>query len=212
MDDDLQHLLDQLDSNNVPLPKPQVKLPPANELEEQADFGAVWVDGKIDADELSDSFNGISDDVVGLDNIISIGNSSSTALSSLIDIPTPQPAQAIDFQKYFNRLDGVTDEILSACRSDRQEAQDVIQMVRGQIEEALNNSKTPSRMYIDALVKSVEVKANINMTAVKMMEANAKMLAAMKANVANVQVNNVVGGNEDLKQILDEPMTAADEF
>jgi len=70
-------------------------------------------------------------------------------------------------------------------------------------------------MFIDGLVKAVEVKANINMTAVKMMEANAKMLASMKATTS-VQVNNqnvsVTGNDHDLERILDEPMNADDEF
>jgi hypothetical protein len=70
-------------------------------------------------------------------------------------------------------------------------------------------------MYVDGLVAAVEVKANINMTAVKILEANAKMLAATKAAVSNVMVNqNVSVGNNDsdLVKILEEPLTKMDEI
>jgi hypothetical protein len=68
-------------------------------------------------------------------------------------------------------------------------------------------------MYIDGMVKAVEVKANINMTAVKMIEANAKMLAATKATSNVLVSNNVsVGGDLDLEKILSEPITQEDEY
>ena len=125
----------------------------------------------------------------------------------------PTANNPVDLHKYLNRLDGVTDEILAACRADRQEAQDMINMIRHQIEDSLNQNRPPSRMYIDGMVKAVEVKANINMTAVKMIEANAKMLAATKATSNVLVSNNVsVGGDLDLEKILSEPITQDDEY
>lgn len=125
----------------------------------------------------------------------------------------PRP---ININKYLDRLDGVTDEVLNACRADRQEAQDVILLLRSQINDAIANQKQPSRMWVDGLVKAVEVKSLVNMTAVKIIEANAKILAATKAGGTNVQVNNnsvtVAGTDKDLEKILDEPLTADDEF
>ena len=122
----------------------------------------------------------------------------------------------ININKYLDRLDGVTDEVLNACRADRQEAQDVILLLRGQINDAITNNKQPSRMWVDGLVKAVEVKSLVNMTAVKIIEANAKILAATKATSTNVQVNNnnvtVAGNDKDLEKILDEPLTYEDEF
>jgi ribosomal protein S9 len=60
----------------------------------------------------------------------------------------------------------------------------------------------------------LEVKANVNMIAVKMMEANAKMLAATKAGAITVNNNNmnVATGDDYLKQILSEPMASTDEY
>jgi hypothetical protein len=131
-------------------------------------------------------------------------------------INTDEARKPIDINKYLDRLDGVTEEVLNACRADRQEAQDVILMLRNEIDEAIKNNKQPSRMYVDGLVKAVEVKSTINMTAVKIIEANAKVLAATKVTSTSVQVNNntlnVNGADKDLEQILDEPITADDEY
>ena len=58
----------------------------------------------------------------------------------------------------------------------------------------------------------------VNTTVVKMMEANAKMLAAMKiSNGTNVQINNVTASgvtetDQSLERILDEPLTSEDEY
>lgn len=218
MDDDLQHLLDQLDPETpTAKPKPAVKSLPIED-DETSDAGEAWVDGVIDPSELMGDIDGVSDDIdsdipvpTDVRSLEDMGSGSSTALATLIDAPPLN----VNLQKYLDRLDGVTDEILGACRSDRQEAQDVIQMFRQEIEQALNQNKAPSRMFVDGLVKAVEVKANINMTAVKMMEANAKMLASMKATTS-VQVNNqnvsLTGNDRDLERVLDEPMTADDEY
>lgn len=204
--DDLQHLLDQLDQ------KPEKS--------------SSWVDGVIEQSELEcnigedESIGGdiSNDDILAfpttVENVEAISQTAPTLISQVELTDTP-PKPSVDLHKYLSRLDGVTDEILNACRSDRQEAQDVINMLRGEIDKSLNKSQAPSRMFVDGLVKAVEVKANINMTAVKMMEANSKMLAAMKATM-NVQVTNqnvnVTASDGDLERVLDEPMTADDDY
>lgn len=150
------------------------------------------------------------------EDIDKIGTKSAAAVAELTEI-APPPA-TVDVHKYLHKLDDVTDEILASCRSDRQEAQDVINMFRNEIEQSINQNRPPQRMYVDGLVQAVEVKANINMTAVKIIEANAKMLAATKVT-GNVMVNNVnvagggAGGvDNDLEKILDEPITKMDEY
>lgn len=185
MEDDLQSLLSKLESDGV-------EEEPKQEI---ADDAHEEPSSKIEQ-EISD-----------------IESNSLTTLTKIMEVDTP--TSGIDINKYLNRLDNVTEEILTACRADRQEAQDVIQMLRHEIEQSLNSSRAPARMFVDGLVKAVEVKANINSTAVKMIEANAKMLASMKAN-ANVQVNNqnvtVAGNDSDLERILNEPLSAEDEY
>jgi hypothetical protein len=103
--------------------------------------------------------------------------------------------------KYLDKMEEVADEVLQACRSDRQEAQDVINMLRSQCDAAHNKSNQPARMYVDGLVKAVEVKANINGNAVKVMEGVAKMIAATKAGI-NVQQNSLTVSGAELDEIL----------
>jgi hypothetical protein len=118
-------------------------------------------------------------------------------------------------KKYLSKLDDVTDEILTACRSDRQEAQEVIVLYKSQIEDALTSNRDPQRMYVDGLVQAVEVKSNINLAMVKIMEANAKMLASLKAgsslNIKN-NINVAASNDKELENILDEPITEIDDY
>jgi len=66
-------------------------------------------------------------------------------------------------------------------------------------------------MWVDALVKAVEVKAGINSTAVKMVEANVKLLAATQSGIQiNQQINT--GASSSLEEILSDPIGDDDEF
>jgi hypothetical protein len=108
-------------------------------------------------------------------------------------------------------MDDVTNEVLQACRSDRQEVQNVINTCQKEIEDAKAAKHPPARMWVDGLVKAVEVKGGINSTAVKMVEANIKLLAATKAGVQiNQQIN--AGGNVNLDEVLSEPLGDDDEY
>jgi len=113
--------------------------------------------------------------------------------------------------KYMDRLDDVTEEVLAACRSDRQEAQDVINIYKKAIEDAQQAKHPPARMWVDGLVKAVEVKAGINGNAVKVIEANAKMLAATKAGtMLNQQIN--IGDGAQLDDVLSQELSEDDEY
>jgi|10_taG_2_1085330.scaffolds.fasta_scaffold00044_62 hypothetical protein len=128
-----------------------------------------------------------------------------------VDTEEEQQVQNSSLTKYLERLDDVTDEVLAACRSDRQEAQDVIGIYKKAIEDALTAKAPPARMWVDGLVKAVEVKAGINGNAVKMIEANAKMLAATKGGgTFNQQIN--VGGSENLDDVLSQELSEDDEY
>jgi hypothetical protein len=80
-------------------------------------------------------------------------------------------------------------------------------MCKERVEDAIRNDSADRvpRMYVDALVKAVEVKANINDTAVKMIDAGAKLISAAKSQI-NVQQNSVAISS-DLNDILNQPMT-----
>lgn len=123
-----------------------------------------------------------------------------------------QPADSaetpsVDVLKYLDKMEGVAEEVLQACRSDRQEAQEVIDMLRQQCSLAQNKNQSPARMYVDGLVKAVEVKANINTNAVKVMEGVAKMIAATKAGGGlNINNNNMTVSGSELDEILKNPI------
>jgi len=137
--------------------------------------------------------------------------------------PPPEPVVVeveppiVDMRKQFEQLEEITNEILQGARSDRQETQDAIVLLRGQIDLSIKNGGNPARMYVDNLVKALEVKAQINITAVKAIEAKAKMLAATKAGtVINNQITNananIANSDKHLIDILAEPLRSEDEY
>ncbi len=103
------------------------------------------------------------------------------------DMLPPEPP-IVDLRKQFEQMDAVASEVIQAARSDRQETQDVITICRTEIDKAINANHIPNRGYLDNIVKALEVKASINLTVIKAMDAKAKLLAATKAGV-NVGVN-----------------------
>jgi hypothetical protein len=112
-----------------------------------------------------------------------------------------QPKLEVDVQKYKDRLEAVTVEVLDACRADRAEAQEVIEDLKDRL-AAMGNAAAPKAL-IDGLVKAVEVKANINSNAIRMMDTNAKFLASIKANnTVNNNNLNLSASAEELRKIL----------
>ncbi len=121
--------------------------------------------------------------------------------------------EAVDITKYLRRLDDVTDDVLKACKADRAETQDLINLLRDQVENAIGTGSKLSTGIIESLVKAIEVKSNINTTAVKMIEANAKTLAATKSSI-NIQQNTVSAGIDSnmLERILSQPLGEDDDI
>lgn len=220
LDDDLQDLLNELDStDDVDVVEQMIE-----ETEEEVDEleDKVQESEEPESEELEE---GLEELVEGLDDFDEVlvdaeeevllkptdvreVEDMTDSTTALIEEPVHP---SVDVMKYHDKLDLVTTEVLSACRADRQETQDVIDLLRLQIDDAVNKTQTPSRMWVDGLVKAVEVKAGINATAVKIIEANAKMLAATKAGV-NILNQNISSGTEDLEDVLSRPLTEDDEF
>lgn len=179
IDDDLKDLLDQLDDDGV------VPAAPDSSTRSNSDTATEsQADENISREPSGDVLRPVED------------------VRSVIvnDISDNEPV-VVDIARYLDKMEGVADEVLQACRSDRQEAQEVINMLRGQCEQAHARNQPPARMYVDGLVKSVEVKANINTNAVKVMEGVAKMIAATRAGL-NIQNNNVSVSTAELDEIL----------
>ncbi len=192
LDEDLQELLDELDETEDAVDQMM------EELDQQED----------ETDDESEEFEELPDEEILRPVDIRELDVVTTPMES---VPSAPAAPTVDVVKYHDRLDQVTTEVLAACRADRQEAQDVIDLLRLQIDDAVNKSQAPQRMWVDGLVKAVEVKAGINATAVKIIEANAKMLAATRAGV-NILNQNIQTGTEDLEDVLSRPLTEQDEY
>ncbi len=126
-------------------------------------------------------------------------------------VATESAVGGVDVNEFFERYDTVTGEILASCRSDRAEVQEVIDLCRERIDDCLQNGRDPARMFVDGLVKAVEVKANVNMTAVKIMDAGARLISAGK-NQINIQNNMAAPSSQDLENLLSEPMKVEDEY
>lgn len=121
----------------------------------------------------------------------------------------------VDVVKIHKKMELVTDDILHSCKKDRSEIQEVIDLMFREIVVDQEAGRNPSRAYTDNLTKLLEVKVNVNMVAVKAMEATAKMISATKVNAVslNTQVNVGPNSNQDaLKKLLSEPMTDMDDF
>lgn len=102
----------------------------------------------------------------------------------------PADDPIVDLRKTFEQAERFVDEIHQGARGDRQETQDAINLCRSEIDKAVSAGGNPSRMWVDNLAKILEVKATINMTAIKAMELKAKLLAATKAGIVVNNSNN----------------------
>ena len=208
LDDDLKDLLDQLDEQDEFL-LTEEEISEAEEPEKLATKKSKKTKKKpAKEEELDPVINKVitGDERPPLrpdDEVAAINDQRRFDGSEVIDRTRSKIVDeaAADVSRYLDKMEEVSNEVLQACRSDRQEAQDVINMLRGQCDTAHNKSLTPSRMYIDGLVKAVEVKANINTNAVKVMEGVAKMIAATKAGIS-IQNNSVTVSGAELDDIL----------
>ena len=195
LDDDLQELLDQLDGRDEAVEQ----ILQESDVDEEEDLSPPTEVVVSDLPDISELQNTPLDE------------RDMEIITPVAATETAPIAATVNVAKYHERLDQVTEDVLAACRADRQEAQDVIDLVRRQIDDAVNKNQAPQRMWVDGLVKAVEVKAGINATAVKIIEANAKMLAATKAGV-NILNQNIQSGSEDLEDVLSKPLTEFDEY
>jgi len=119
-------------------------------------------------------------------------------IDGVVEESVPEPAAVeadpepvVNIKEQFEQFDAIAVEVIQGTRHDRQETQDAINLCRQEINKAVNNGGNPSRMWLDNLTKALEIKATINLTAIKALEAKTKLLAATKAGV-QVQNNTLI--------------------
>lgn len=117
------------------------------------------------------------------------------------------PEDLIDVAAHVRRHESISDEILSSWRSDRTETQGVINMIHGLIEKCVSSGERPPGAYVEGLVGAMKAKADTNATAVRLLDATAKLLTTVKptVNVKNT-TNNTLTINSSLSEILAEPV------
>lgn len=205
LDEDLQDLLNQLDDHDEFMPTPAEI---AGQVEQDVVLEEPEEELKISTEEMKSPKEGNGELAIPTETILRPVDELLPTDARRLDIPAPSLIESeiddtVNFQKYLIELDDVTTEVLQACRSDRQEAQDVINLLRKEVDDAINKNKQPSRMFIDGLVKAVEVKAGINATAVKMMDSVAKVLASTKSGI-NIQNNSLNVSEGELDALLSQ--------
>lgn len=128
-----------------------------------------------------------------------------------LDAETPEGSSSptVDLNKFVERYEVISKEILDCCRADRQEAQDAANLCRSQIDDILkttNNPREVPRIYVESLVKAIEVKANINTNAVKIIDSGAKLIASIKSQININNTNNNLSVDKELSALLATPL------
>lgn len=211
LDDELQGLLDELDDreediieNTLSSTEPESE--PEGKVEKEVEDAVIEEEEPDPLDDLEDIADEGDGTAMRPVDVRRMGPDEINDLSEpQIDEESESPGLPIEMEKYRDQLETVTQEVLDACRSDRQEAQDVINDLRQRLQASSGGKGPPPKALVDGIVKAVEVKAGINQNAIKMMDTNARFLASIKTTFN--QTNNLsVGSSDELKRILDGSM------
>lgn len=139
-------------------------------------------------------------------------NTDDTVIDTQTNVSIPQNSEV---QAYLTQAELLREEVIEACRSDRVETQNTINMLRKLVDDAIAHNRNPERSHLEFLVAALDVKSKINATAVKAQEGMAKMLAALKVSPGikfQQNINTADGMSGDLESVLNEPLTGDDEY
>ena len=187
--DDIESLINQIDDEDS-------SLDDAMEHSKEHFEESQSSNDKHDEYDPLDELEGLDDDVDDssalrpIEVIKHMPNNDSSSVS------VSESAIPVDVVEYKQKLDAITEEVIDACRSDRQEVQVVISDLRDRLEEM----KNPNKALIDGIVKALEVKTNINQNAIRIMDTNAKFLSSIKSTM-NID-NNISVDAKELERIL----------
>jgi len=111
------------------------------------------------------------------------------------------PANLADMpQEVYTQFQAVTEEILNNFRADRRQAEAIVQHMW---EVVQSQHGAAAQHYVQALVSALGVKTEVNANAVKILEANAKLLSAGKGVFINLNTGS--GDDQELDQVLSRP-------
>ena len=118
-------------------------------------------------------------------------------------VPPASPPPEFERSAFYSlakKFSGVTDLVIKDAQTDRKKLDELIDHAS----KIVMAQDRPQAAMIEAWVNSLSKKAETNIALTKLLDSIAKLLAASKNNDIFVQVNNV-GGDMDLKKLLDQP-------
>ena len=129
-----------------------------------------------------------------------------------VEVANQAEPPVIDVREQVQRANATSEEILASWRSDRCEAQGAANFVKSILDNIVSAGDRPSAGLLEQYIKALEVKASTNQTAVKCVDAIAKLLAATKQGGPSVQNNTLLAGNSgrELIDILTRPVSSND--
>ena len=126
-----------------------------------------------------------------------------------LDMPVVAPI--IDMAEKSRQVSQVTESVLADCTKDRQQAQDVIDMLMKTARDSIDKFGRVSAELAEQLIKAVQVKSDINANAIKMVDSNIKLIAATKSgNSININNTSTSSINASLTEILSQPHSDSD--
>lgn len=188
----------------------------ASMFESNDDIDTEYIIENVDSGDFVDSSNTIVEQVIErdpLDYLEEIANESSDVAMRPLDvrrmdqhieekktetiIRNEEPIELLDYK---NKLEEVTEYVLQACKSDREEAQAVLDDLRSRLDQI---SGPAPKSLVEGIVGIVSVKSAINSNAIKIMDANTKFIVATKTKLTQKTVNT---SSEELTRLLSNQM------
>jgi len=110
--------------------------------------------------------------------------------------------EAIEAKQMLQDFQNVSNEILGNFRSDRAQAEIVVQHLLGIVKIEGGVAEDVPRVFVEQLVSALAVKAEINANACKLLEAKAKMMSAGKGAL----MQNFNLGGAEIDALLSRPV------
>lgn len=157
-------------------------------------------------DELSDGQDIVENEVPGTQPKVELPAIPSPAETKPIPVEPKvvEPAQnqgALELAQLLKTFMPIAQDIFTNYKSDREQIEKTVKF----LEDMVFNVPSAGRVHIEMLVASLKTKSDTSISAVKLLDSLAKILAASKGTSILIQNNNGNAGSaqEELDDILD---------
>lgn len=126
--------------------------------------------------------------------------------------PDDPPIDDLGFKRLINKFGTSVDLIISNQSADRAQAETTFSFLDSVIRARISNGQPVGESLVEAWIKCLQIKADVNANAVGSLDAISKLLAASKKNDLVVNVGAAIDSSGiDLERLLSEPYNS-DEF